>query len=85
MGNPIVKMIEAEMAISDCDVNTTEDVIRRVFAALETAGYRVVLEKHWTAALYALKSYEYGNGSPDLAKAVGDTLANVTTSGQNTT
>jgi hypothetical protein len=32
------------------------------------------LRKASTAALHALRSYQYGNGSPDLAKSVADHL-----------
>lgn len=35
------------------------------------------LRKTLTTALHALSSYQYGNGSPDLAKEVADKIENV--------
>lgn len=49
--------------------NCAEEV-ETVLSAIEQSGCTIVTEKHWNAALSALKSYEYGNSSPELAEEI---------------
>lgn len=79
----LLEKIAIDIAAAGHDVRAAKNAARRLLLSLEKHGCVVVLEKHWNAALAALKSYEYGNGSAELAKEVGEALSGVLIAGRN--
>ena len=66
----LIEKIAASLSLTGHDYNAAKNAARRIFAAIEAAGFVVVQERHWNAVCAALQSYKYGNSSAELADKV---------------